>query len=364
MNKVLVDLKENSYEIIINRNGFASLSKEISSRELFKNILLVVDKSVYKFHKTKIDKFIKSHKGKIETLVLDVNENKKNDATLNKIYDKLIKKNFGRDSLLVAVGGGIIGDVCGYAAATFSRGIQYIQVPTTLLAAVDSSVGGKTGINFGNVKNIVGAFYQPKLVLIDFSFFTTLKEREIICGLGEIMKYGFLSNNEFFLFVQSNIKKLLSLANYQINHAVFESVLFKTGVVVSDEKERGVRKILNFGHTFAHAIEVEKNHKILHGEAVIIGMVAALFLSNEIGLLKESLLLTYLLMFSEVKSKIKITSLDKKKVFAAMKSDKKNKDNKINFVLLEEIGQLIVDVEANNKQINKSLNNALAFFNN
>ena len=364
MNNISVDLQDNSYDIMIKKNGFASLRKEISSRDLYTNILLVVDKNVYKSHGEKVDKFVKSHKGKIEKLILDSIENKKNHETLNKVYDKLIKKNFGRDTLLIAVGGGVIGDICGYAAATYSRGIQFIQVPTTLLASVDSSVGGKTGINFGNVKNIIGVFYQPKFVLIDFNFFTSLKEREIICGLGEIIKYAFLSNDEFFLFVQSNIAKLIKLSPAQIKKAVTESVLFKTGVVSSDERESGLRKILNFGHTFAHAIEVEKNHKILHGEAVVFGMVAALYLSKETGLLKESLLLTYLVMFNEVKDKIKIKSLDKKKVLAAMKRDKKNRNGRINFVLIKEIGQFVLDSEANSKQINKSLNNALSFFKN
>jgi 3-dehydroquinate synthase len=364
MNNVFVDLKENSYDVIIKKNSFSSLNKELKERNLYGNILIVVDKSVNKTHSTKIEKFVKSHKGKIEKLILDINESKKSFETLNKIYDKLIKKNFGRDSLLIAVGGGIIGDVCGYASATYSRGIQFVQVPTTLLAAVDSSVGGKTGINFGSVKNIVGAFYQPKLVLIDFNFFTSLKEREILCGLGEVIKYAFLSNNEFFLFVQANIKKLLKSSSAQINKAVYESVLFKAGVVASDEKESGLRKILNFGHTFAHAVEIEKKHQILHGEAVIIGMVAALYLSNEKGLLKESLLLTYLQLFDEVKDKIKIKGLDKKKIINAMKKDKKNRDGKIKFVLIKEIGNLILDVEADNKQINNALNNAIKFFKN
>jgi 3-dehydroquinate synthetase len=239
------------------------------------------------------------------------------------------------------------------------RGIHLIHIPTTLLAMIDSSIGGKTGINFEKRKNIIGVFYQPRLVFIDTKFLTTLPQREINSAIGELIKYGLISNENFYDFLFKNTDKIKSLDIKAVSRSIIESVSIKAAIVSQDEFEtKGIRKILNLGHTFAHAIESSMGFKIKHGEAVIIGIICALFLSRSYGLLKEEELKKLLHFPCSIAIPRSAKNFDNKAVIKAMINDKKNINDKIMFVLLTGPGQIIVDVPVEESTINYVLNRA------
>jgi len=351
LDKIIVSLKENSYPVIIGENSLAMIPELIDKYKLNKNILVVIDKNVYSYHKKKIQLVLKNIKGKINYYNLKPGENSKSYQELNKIYSFLLKNNYGRDSLIISIGGGVTGDLAAFAAATYMRGIQVVHVPTTLLAAVDSSIGGKTGINFENKKNMIGSFYQPKFVLADTRILNTLPKLEITSGLGEIIKYAFLSDKDFFNFINKNFKDISSLKNKVLLKSIIGSVKIKAGVVSQDEKESGLRKILNLGHTFAHAFETELKFAVKHGEAVTAGVICALLLSNKLGFLSEEKLNTYIKLPLKIILPSKFTGLNKNNLYKIMQHDKKNRNGKIKFVLISEIGKLLLDVEAGKKEL-------------
>ena len=362
MKKINIPIDQNSYDVLLGHDIFNQLLDIISKLKLNKNIMLIVDKNLYNIRKEEIDLLRKTYDGKLAVLAIHATEKLKSFNTLQKIFTQLLMNEYGRDTLLVALGGGIIGDVVGFASSIFSRGVQYIQVPTTLLAAVDSSVGGKTGINFENTKNIIGTFNQPKFVLIDSTLLTTLPKKEMISGLGEVIKYAYLANKDFYQYVLSNIDNIISKKQDVLEKIIEESVRFKGDVVANDEKETGARKILNLGHTFAHALEVEQNYKIKHGHAVIVGIACALYLSQRLNLLDDKKLESLLTLLVQIKDLIKISNVDLKKCYSIMKRDKKNRDGKIKFVLLKDIGNLIIDVEAKESDINYALKKGISIF--
>ena len=362
MKKIEINIPQSEYNVFLGNEIFNNLLKKINQTKLVQNLFLVIDSNVYKHYSKEIDKLLNSHNGKANLLVVEVSEKLKSFSTMQNIYKEMLDKDYSRDTLLVAIGGGIIGDICGFVAATFSRGIQYVQVPTTLLSAVDSSVGGKTGINFGKTKNIIGSFYQPNLVLIDVNFLQTLNHDELLSGLGEVVKYAYLTNIKFYKYVKKNIHQVLNKNPKVFSHIIGESVRFKGDVVISDEKESGNRKILNLGHTFAHAYEVETQFKLKHGQAVIVGIASALFLSFKLGLMnkdkhEEMLELIYLF-----KDEIKIGKINYNNAISIMQRDKKNRDGKIKFVLIHDVGNLLLDVEASNEDIIYALENGLGVF--
>ena len=358
MNKIKIKTKTNAYQVIISKNISEFISHEIAGKKIF----FVIDKKVYKYHHKKIEVILNSVKNNSKVFYLDSSEKRKSLSTIKEILTDLVAHNFQRDSLIVAVGGGIVGDIAGFAAAIFMRGISYIQIPTTLLAAVDSSVGGKTGINFNHTKNIIGAFHQPQLVLTDTTFFNTLPDEELICGVGEIVKYAFISTPAFFDFVFENLKKIIALDYLIIDKVVAESVRIKAGVVKADEKEEALRKILNFGHTFAHAFEIGTNHKLKHGQAVILGIVCALYLSRNKKLINKVEFDKSLDLLSNFKNKIRCEIPDLNRIIKIMYRDKKNRVGKIKFVLIKSIGEILIDVDASDLEIKKSIKSAFEFF--
>ena len=286
-------------------------------------MFFIIDTHVLDLHRTTIDHFVNNYKDKIYLHRFDSNESNKGIKSLEIIYSNLITHGFGRDTVIIAFGGGITGDIAGFAASTYARGVQFIQIPTTLLAAVDSSVGGKTGINFGETKNIIGAFYQPDFVLIDTNFLKTLPKEEIICGAGEIIRYAFLSDEIFFKYIERNFSLLMQINDSITTKIIDTCIRFKGDVVAKDEKEQGLRKILNLGHTFAHGIEIEQKYKIKHGQAVIIGLVCALELSKSIGLIGNKLFKKYIQLPLLLKDKIKIETYNVSAIHEIMKRDKK-----------------------------------------
>ncbi len=363
MKKICIDLKYHKYNIEIGSSLVKSITGYINEHHSNTTAFLLVDKSILKIHKDNfINPIIELIDGKTIVYPFLASEKNKTYDSIIKIHAAMQKKKLGRDSLLIAIGGGITGDVGGFAASTYMRGIPYIQIPTTLLAAVDSSVGGKTGINFNGAKNFIGSFYQPEADFIDTSLFSSLLEEEIICGTGEVLKYAFLTDIQFYNYLKRNIDKLISLNKTTLQRIIEESVKFKAAVVIKDEKESGLRKVLNLGHTFAHAFESTLNHKIKHGQAVIVGLTAALHLSFQMGLLNEKNLLKYLSLLVPFSEFIKLKINDPAALYNAMYSDKKNRRGKIKFVLLEDIGKILLDVECPKEKVIKSIEFALQYF--
>jgi 3-dehydroquinate synthase len=349
--KIKVNLGVNSYDIFVGKSSYKNLKEEINNLNLSKNVLVVFDVNVKKFWEEYIKSIFKNYENRILFYGFKAGENSKSYIELNKIYSFMLENNFGRDTLVIAIGGGVTGDLVGFAASTFTRGVHLVQVPTTLLAAVDSSIGGKTGINFNDRKNMIGTFYQPKLVLIDINFISSLPKLEITSGLGEIIKYAFLSDNAFFEYVNKNIEKFYQFDEKVIMEMIVKSALIKSAVVSQDEKESGLRKILNLGHTFAHAFESDLNFKIKHGEAVIAGIISALHLSNKAGILEKSKMMDYLALPLKIKLSNKLAQVNSENAVNIMRTDKKNRNGKINFVLLSDIGNILVDIRTKEKDI-------------
>jgi 3-dehydroquinate synthase len=275
----------------------------------------------------------------VAKIILPDGEEHKDWQTLNAVFDALLAKRYGRDTTLVALGGGVIGDLAGFAAATYQRGVNYIQVPTTLLSQVDSSVGGKTAINHPLGKNMIGAFHQPRLVLADTDTLKTLPERELRSGLAEVIKHGLIRDAAFFAWLEANIERLLSRDAEALAHAVLRSVEIKAEIVAQDERESGLRRVLNFGHTFGHAIETGLGYGAwLHGEAVAAGMVMAADLSRQLGYLSDADTGRVGALLQRAGLPTAAKGLASERMQQLMSVDKKVKEGRIHFVLLERLG--------------------------
>ena len=272
-----VKTKLENYPIIIGSNIIKNLHTYLDSNSInFHKCLLIVDNKVPSKMITKISKSLK--KKKIFKFIFNANEKNKNLDNVNKILKILLINNFSRSDSLITIGGGITGDIGGFASSLFKRGLLLINIPTTLLSQVDSSIGGKTGVNTSEGKNLIGSFYQPKIVISDTDFLKSLPRREIICGYGEILKHSLILDKIFFKYLNKNYSNIMNLKSPFIEKAIFESCKIKKMIVEKDEKEKNKRKILNFGHTFAHAYEAAQGYsrKLNHGEAVILGISTAL----------------------------------------------------------------------------------------
>ena len=354
--KLQVKTGNQKYPIFIGNNILNKLKTILKENFInFNQCLVVADKNV---PKELIHKIINSlPKKKISIHYFNSSEKNKNQKSINNILSILLSKNFNRNDCVISVGGGITGDVSGFAASIFKRGLKFVNIPTTLLSQVDSSIGGKTGINSKYGKNLIGAFYQPSLVISDIIFLKSLPKREIVCGYGEILKHAIISDRKFFTFLDINGSQILKLKSPLIEKAIFKSCSIKKKVVETDEREMGIRKILNFGHTFAHAYEAALGYskKLNHGEAVILGIkTAAKFsLSNKILNNKEfNLIESHLDKLNLPKNINKFFSMKSlNKILFFMKKDKKNNTDKINLVLLKKIGSPIYKLQFNEKKI-------------
>jgi 3-dehydroquinate synthase len=344
-----VELGDRSYPIYIG-SGLLEDKKIITSHIKTKTICIVSNTTVSKLYLENIKNLLDDYQ--VLEAIIDDGEEFKNYDSLNHIYTKLLEKQCNRDTTILALGGGVVGDIAGYAAASFLRGIPFIQIPTTLLAQVDSSVGGKTGINHLLGKNMIGAFYQPQAVVIDLNVLKTLDKRQISAGLAEVIKYGLIWDKDFFKYLETNIDNLKQLDVEHLEHVIYRSCEIKAKVVSEDEKESGIRAILNLGHTFGHAIENCLGYgEWLHGEAVGCGMVLAAKMSLAQGWLSESEFDQVKDLISRANLPIEKPKIEYKNFIGAMKLDKKNKDKEIYLVLQQGIGKAIVT--------NKYLSNTL-----
>jgi len=337
-------LKAKNYSILIGKNSISNLAREIKSHcPKCKKIALIVDKKIPRKFVIKIKK--KLNKYKIFIFFVSSSEKIKNLDKTNFFINNLLKLNFNRSDLVIAFGGGIIGDMTGFIASIYKRGINFINLPSTLLAQVDSCIGGKTGVNSKYGKNLIGSFYNPKVVVVETEFLKSLPRREIVCGFAEILKHAIINDKKFFRFLNENTQKVLSLKHKILEKSILKSCKIKLNFTEKDFREKGLRMRLNFGHTFAHALEIQNKYtnKLNHGEAVLIGMLIAVKISKLNNLCSndtvnkiENLYSRYFL----IKNLSKYFKKDRiLKSLKFMKNDKKKDDEKINFIFLNNIGK-------------------------
>jgi len=353
----LRNIIDDSYRIIIGKGIIQQLSEEIKSLGLFDSHVVITDTNVNHLYGQLVLNKLESLDAGLHLLEIPSGESSKSLDTVVKLAKQLISLHVDRKSIIIAFGGGVVGDLAGFVASIYMRGIPYIQVPTTLLSQVDSSVGGKTGINLEEGKNLLGSFYQPEAVIIDLMFLKTLSERDFKNGLAEIIKYGIISDRNLFSLLEKEYKSIKNRDLELIKFLVRRSCEIKADIVNRDEKELGLRRILNFGHTLGHALESVSEYKFSHGEAISIGMVAAARISSKLMFLDiescrriEEVIKRYGLPHSVPED------LDTEKIFTLIKSDKKSLKGKPNFVLVKGIGNPFVTGEVPREIIEETIN--------
>ena len=360
IHNIKINTKTKKYSIVIGSNIIRNISIILFSHKInFEKCLIVLDNKIP--IKLKLD-LINNLKIKFKAIHnFTASEKNKNFKNVKKIHNILFKKNFNREDCVISFGGGITGDVVGFAASTFKRGIKFVNIPTTLLSQVDSSIGGKTGINNNYGKNLVGSFYQPDIVISDTKALETLPFREIVCGYAEILKSSLIDSRKSFNFLDKNLNKILKLKYPYLEKAIINSCKLKKKIVEKDEKEKKFRKVLNLGHTFAHAYEstLGFSKKLNHGEAVILGIRNAIKFSNNNNLLKKNKFELIIKHIDRLCLRKKYNELFKthnlNKIIKFMKSDKKNNSNGINLILMKDFGKIKIDFQISEKNLKKFL---------
>ncbi|HCE41941.1 MAG TPA: 3-dehydroquinate synthase [Lentisphaeria bacterium] len=357
MHKIKVNLKERGYDILIGK-GIVSGSRTLKDLVAGRRCLVITDSNVSKIYGLSVLRTLKNAGAESEIIPFKAGESSKNLETYGKLLRQACRAGLDRSSLIVALGGGVPGDVAGFVAASYMRGLNFIQIPTTLLAMVDSSVGGKTGIDLPEGKNLVGAFWQPSLVLIDPTVLTTLPKREIRCGLAEVVKYGIIMDEKFFSFLEKNLNGIKRMEQKTYGEIIARCCELKAKVVCADERETtGLRAILNYGHTFGHAVEtVTEYGKYAHGEAVSIGMCMAANLAvlnhkfaPEMAM-RQFDLLNALGLPTTLDSGIKPAQ-----IYKAMFKDKKVANGKLRLVLPDRIGKVSIVKDAKPEDVMRAI---------
>ena len=339
IDKLTVPLGERSYPIIIGSGNLQALGGELAAAGFSPRVALVTNTTVSALYGAEVEKSLRNNGFKVTPVCLPDGEEYKTTETVNSIYDILIREEFDRTSGIIALGGGVVGDIAGFAAATFLRGISYVQVPTTLLSQVDSSVGGKTGVNHPLGKNLIGAFYQPCMVFIDVDTLKTLPYREFSAGMAEVFKYGMVWDEKFFSWIQEHRKRLACLESKVLISCIKRACAIKAEIVGADEKEAGLRAILNFGHTLGHAVENLSGYgEFRHGEAVAIGMLSAAQASQKLGLCSKEQVGILKALLECFHLPTGLPSFPMEEYLIAMKRDKKNRKGILRMVLNKGIG--------------------------
>ena len=341
--RIQVTLPQNPYEIEIGWEILEALGERLARLGLGQKMAVVTNPLVKRLYGATVLRSLK--KAGFKTLFIEVPDGERFKTTrwVSGIYDRLIHHKFERESCLIALGGGVIGDMTGFAAATYLRGIPFIQVPTTLAAQVDASIGGKTGVNHPLGKNLIGAFYQPRLVYTDAKVLETLDKRNFISGLAEVIKYGVIADADFFIFLESALPEIIALNPHYLLPAIWRSCEIKAQVVQEDEREGGQRKILNYGHTLGHALEAVTGYrKYLHGEAISIGMVFAAKLAYDLGLCDQKTLHRQETLLAHTGLPVTLPKVSPAEILETMSHDKKVKGGEIHFVLANQIGHVLV----------------------
>ena len=346
MRELLIQTKDKHYPVIILPSLFSS--SDWLNRLTFPSGkgAIVTNTTVGELYAQKVQRVFRDHSFDAATVTIPDGEQYKEIGTVEDIYHQLLKEELDRKSFLLALGGGVITDVCGFVASTYLRGIQYFQIPTSLLAQVDSSVGGKTGVNLAEGKNLVGTFYQPEGVVIGLDFLETLPDREYREGLSEIIKAALLTGGEFFEYFDSHAELILARDRESLEEVIFQSVRFKGDIVEEDEKEKGVRSILNYGHTLGHALEKTLGYGVLrHGEAVAVGMMGAVMIAEKMGFTTMEVVNIHKQLLIRCGLPVSLPyAVSPGGILHAMMKDKKTMGGSLRFVLIKAIGEPVYSI--------------------
>ena len=358
MRKVIVSAST-EYAVLIGRGLLAQLGTEVAKRICPCKAAVITDTTVEKLYAEQAEQSLAAAGFTTCRFSYPAGEGSKHIGTLSDMLEFLAEQEITRQDIIIALGGGVVGDLTGFGASTYLRGIDFIQVPTTLLAQVDSSVGGKTGVDFLQYKNMVGAFHQPRLVYMNMSTLQSLPNREFNCGMGEILKTGLICDEEFFRFVCKNQPEISKLDLSMLSRMIRRCCEIKAGVVERDPKEQGERALLNLGHTVGHAVEKMKNFQLLHGQCVGVGLIAAAYLSMQRGLLTEE-------EYEEIRKgchsynlPLSVDSLNAGDVLAATKKDKKMEAGHIKFILMDGIGKSFIDKTVTDEELLQAIREIL-----
>jgi len=343
------------YDIVLS-DSYKHLKNHLESLNIAnRRICIITENNVAPYYLEEITHIFKESAKETFSYIFEAGEANKNLNTINSIYQKLITYKFDRKDLLVALGGGVTGDMTGYAAATFLRGIDFIQLPTSLLSQVDSSIGGKTGVDFNSYKNMIGAFYQPKLVYINVSTLLTLRNREYYSGMGEIIKHGLIKSKAYYEWLKVNSVGIKERQPDVLIEMIYESCDIKRSVVEKDPKEQGERALLNFGHTIGHSIEKLMDFRMLHGECVAIGILAASYLSYKENYISKQLLLDIQHALYSFELPLTVNYQSAEDILDVTKLDKKMEAGKVKFILLKDIGHAIIEKNLSDAQLLDSI---------
>ncbi|HSR49935.1 MAG TPA: 3-dehydroquinate synthase [Acidobacteriota bacterium] len=359
MTEVRVELDERSYDICIEEGLLAAAGDALEQAGIRgRRLFLVTNPVVDELHGQSLRAGLEG-RFEVTTVLIPDGEEHKTVETCQSIWTRLIEERADRGACLVALGGGVTGDVAGFAAASFLRGVDCVQIPTTLLAQVDSSVGGKTGVNHPLGKNLIGAFHQPRLVLIDPLTLNTLPQREFCSGLYEVVKYGLIRDREFFDFFSRSLDAILNRESRPLEQAIARSCQLKAEICAQDERESDLRRILNLGHTFGHALEAATRYsRLTHGEAVGYGLKAAAVLSRELGRIDSGQCRRILETIDRIGSRPAVDDIAFQDLFSAMHQDKKRISGRLHFIILDQVGKASVASEISKSHLEKSWNEA------
>ena len=351
------------YDIMF-EDSFKKLSKAVEGLGFKeRRIAIITDSNVGPLYAKDVEKELKKVGSQVFVYEIPAGEEHKNLETVNGIYGFLISKHFDRHDLLIALGGGVVGDITGFAASSYLRGIAFVQIPTTLLAQADSSVGGKTGVDFEGYKNMVGAFYMPRLVYMNIAVLDTLPGRQFASGFAEVMKHGLIKDQEFYFWLIENLYEINDRDHKVLAKMVRKSCEIKRDVVQKDPTEKGERALLNFGHTIGHAIEKARNFELYHGECVALGCIAAAYISMKKGLIETGTCYEIRDMFVPFNLPITVEDVDPEEIVKLVKSDKKMDNNCIKFILLKDIGDAFIDTTVTDDEIREAVKEILYFEN-
>lgn len=347
------------YDIVIEKD-FNRLAESFEKLHVMgRKICIVTDSNVGPLYAEVVKEELEKTGNAVFVYTFEAGEANKNLNTVEDVYEFLIKNHFDRKDMLAALGGGVVGDLTGFTAATYLRGVSFIQIPTSLLAQVDSSIGGKTGVDFRAYKNMVGAFYQPKLVYMNMSTLLSLDNRLFNSGFGEIIKHGFIKDKEYYQWLKENEKAITAREYCALEHMIAGSCQIKRIVVELDPTEKGDRALLNFGHTLGHAIEKLMNFKLYHGECVVLGMIAALGISLNRGNISETEYAEAVEMFKQYGFPVTIEGISAEEIVLVSKSDKKMDAGKIKFILLDKVGNSYIDTTVTDEEMKQALKNII-----
>jgi len=345
MRKIRVNLGINSYDIYVGSGLLTQTGQWLTENGLAGKLVIITNPVVNELYGNALKQGLVKQGFRVAVLPVPDGEEQKSLEVAGRLYNELTDFYAERTTPILALGGGVIGDLAGFVAATYLRGVPLIQIPTTLLAQVDSSIGGKVAVNHGRLKNKIGAFHQPRLVISDISTLRTLPTKEFNGGLAEVIKYAVIADNEFFAYLETNLDRIKSLDETLLEETIYRSAKIKAEIVEKDERDLGLRNILNYGHTVGHGIESASDFKIEHGTAIALGMLAAARISNRLGLLDKTELVRLKSLIQRADLATELPKLEAEKIIQAMKHDKKILRGKVRFILPKALGNVFITDE-------------------